>query len=276
MQHLKKRGGVNHWKRTYYLYIHLWLIYLFILPIACYVRPDFYPGSFQMFVENAISWRSQYIGEQWFFLPYIILMLASVGVFKIYDKLKWYWVLGFLLGLWLTTIYTLKRCGIDNLSNNMLFYNLFLAFYLLPSFTLGYMANRFDWFNIIKKTFKKHGKYTSIIYAVILLIICILRCFIPNSTIGPYFAIVFILIFSQIPVGKISGRVLTYLGAHSMNIWLIHTWFSTRLFHSFFFDVLQHPILIYITLLIISLSVSHIVEYLYKHINYWINPVTNK
>ena len=59
------------------LYVHLLLIYILMVPIASYVRPDMYPGSLSVFLKNVTSWQCSYIGEQWFFFPYIILMIAS-------------------------------------------------------------------------------------------------------------------------------------------------------------------------------------------------------
>lgn len=91
------------------LYIHLWIIYLLLVPLACEVRPEMYPGSMMTFIKNVTSWRCSYIGEQWFFLPYIILLLASSFIFKLYDKLKWYWVMGVILASWITTAFVLKQ-----------------------------------------------------------------------------------------------------------------------------------------------------------------------
>ena len=261
-----KWGGVKAGKRVGYLYAHLWLIYLMMVPLASYVRPSVYPGSFVTFIKNATSWQCSYIGEQWFFLPYIILMVASKWIFHIYDKLKWYWLVVILVVAWGGTVYILKRYDGDALSSYMLFYNVFLAVFMLPSFTLGYMANRFSWVQKIRNQLVKCGSAKVVIPILALFALCLFRCCIPNSSIAPFFAIVFILLFAQIPIEKYMGGALLYLGRHSMNIWLIHTWFSTRLFHDFFFEQLQYPVLIYTTLLVISLAVSNIVELLYKPI----------
>lgn len=259
-----KMGGVKPWRRISNLYIHLWLIYLLMVPLACYVRPDMYPGSMSTFIKNATSWQCTYIGEQWFFFPYIILMIASKWIFKIFDKLKCFLLTGFIVVIWMGTVYTLKHFDGDTLSSNMLFYNVFLAAFMLPSFTLGYMANRFGWVNRTAIRFAQCMNAKETVPIILLVVLCAFRCIIPNSSIAPFFAITFVLLFTQIPIGRYTGRALTYLGKHSMNIWLIHTWFSTRLFHDFFFDQIQIPVLMYVTLLVLSLAVSHLVEMMYK------------
>lgn len=265
--------GVKSCKRVSNMYVHLWIIYLLLLPLGCWVRPDFYPGSAELFIKNATSWQCSYIGEQWFFLPYIILMLASSLIFKLYDRLKWYWIIGITLTAWAVTIFVLKRYSGDTLSSNMLFYNVFLAVFMLPSFSLGYMANKYAWFDRVKRVFERLGSGNALFPMIALLSLCVLRCFVPNQSVGSYFVIVFVLLFVQIPINKTIGSILTYLGKHSMNLWLIHTWFCTRLFHNFFFDQIHYPILIYFSLLAVSLLVSHAVEWIYKPISRFINEM---
>lgn len=85
-----KHGRIKPCKRVVYLYLHLWVIYLLLLPLACYIKPESYSGSFTTFVYNATSWKCSYIGEQWFFLPYILLMVCSKWIFRLCDKLKGY------------------------------------------------------------------------------------------------------------------------------------------------------------------------------------------
>ena len=141
-------GGVKPCKRVSNLYVHLLLIYILMVPIASYVRPDMYPGSLSVFLKNVTSWQCSYI----------ILMIASKWIFVIFDKLKWFSLIGILVIVWMGTVYILKHFNGDTLSSNMLFYNIFLAVFMLPSFTLGYMANRFLWVNKIKVLFTRCKK----------------------------------------------------------------------------------------------------------------------
>lgn len=190
-------------------------------------------------------------------------MIASKWIFKFFDRLKMFGLLFILFVSWVGTAIVLKTISSNFLNNHMLFYNAFLSIFMLPSFMLGYMANKFSWvckvqsFNFINicKNFSP---------LVMLILISILMCCISHQTIGIFYAAAFILLFAQLPVNKHIGTVLSYLGKHSMNIWLIHTWFCTHLFHDFFYDTLYYPIIMYFTLLMMSLIVSHIVDWIYK------------
>lgn len=57
-----KTSSVSPWKRISNLYLHLWLIYLILLPLACFLKPEVYPGSLVVFIKNATSWHCSYIG----------------------------------------------------------------------------------------------------------------------------------------------------------------------------------------------------------------------
>ena len=59
--------------------------------------------------------------------------------------------------------------------------------------------------------------------------------------------------------------VLMYLGKHSMNIWLIHGWICFYLFT----DVIcmaKYPMGIFLVILVWSLLVSIVVDFVYKHL----------
>ena len=270
-----KQGGVKPCKRVSYLYFHLWVIYLLLLPLACYIKPASYPGSFSTFMYNATSWRCSYIGEQWFFLPYILLMVCSKWVFRLCDRLKGYITIGAGLIVYGATIYCLKKYGESGLSFNMLFYNTFLTFYMLFPFLLGYCAKKYQWIEKINGIVTKRFSKRWIMPAFLLLILCISRCFISHATIDPFYAIAFVVLFAIIPVTRGLGVVLSYLGKHSMNIWLIHTWFSNRLFHDFLYDTVHYPIIMYVGIILVSLAISHIVELIYKPIGKYVNKMSS-
>ena len=123
-------GGVNSLKRTINLYLHLWIIYAILIPIASYLRPEVYPGGWKDIIENAISWRCTYCAEQWFFFPYVLLMISSRWLFLLFDRIRFWGVFVVCAFIYVVTVASLKIIGEDVLSNNMLFYNVFLSLLL--------------------------------------------------------------------------------------------------------------------------------------------------
>ena len=257
-----KWGGVNPWKRVVNLYIHLWIIYLIFVPLGSFIKPNLFPGSVGTFVKNATSWQCSYIGEQWFFLPYILLMLASKWIFALFDKMKSVWVFATSVIIYIGTVVTLKYFGEETLSKNMILYNPFLSFYMLLPFTLGYLAKRDCWMERLTAFFKQWHLRKNWVVLVMLTVLCVVRCCISHQAVDPIYAIAFVLLFSMVTVGASPGKTLTFLGKHSMNIWLIHTWICVRLFHEFVFD-LHYPVLMYMFVLLCSIIVSLFVDSIY-------------
>lgn len=259
----KKMGEVKPKKRVLNLYIHLWIIYFLLLPLAIYINPNLFPGNWEIFIKNITSWQCSYIGEQWFFLPYIILMVFSKWVFFLFDKINGKFIFAFTIIIYGGTLLVLKIFGESFLGQYMLFYNPFLSFYMLFPFTLGYLAKRFNWVEWLKLAVR-NIEYRNWLVGSGLFLLCVIRCCIPFAFIDPFYSIIFVLLFVHLPVNNILGMIFSLLGKHSMNIWLIHTWFSSRLFHDFIYDQVNYPFIMYIGVLLVSLLVSYIVEMIYK------------
>ena len=261
-----KQGGVKPGKRIVNLYVHLWLIYLIFIPLGSWVRPEMYPGSLVKFVENATSWRCSYIGEQWFLFPYILLMLVSKWIFRLFSHLKSYLVVIISMAVYGLTVFALKRYGESTLAGNMLFYNIFLAFYMLFPFALGYLSKREKWMEMLSEVFSKWGLKHNWIILGLLILLCIGRCFVSHQTIDPFYAIAFVMLFSMLSICLKIGGVLSFLGKYSMTIWLIHPWICIRLFHQFVYD-LHYPVVMYLFVLVTSIAISLLVEAIYKQID---------
>lgn len=59
--------------------------------------------------------------------------------------------------------------------------------------------------------------------------------------------------------------LLKFLGKHSLNIWLIHTWLCYYLFKDFIYGF-KYPLLIFIVTITLSIFVSIVVEWIYTQI----------
>lgn len=61
------------------------------------------------------------------------------------------------------------------------------------------------------------------------------------------------------PISKGGKAVLCSLGKHSMNMWMIHTWFCYYLFKPFIYGF-KYPIVIFLVLIILSYLTSFVIE----------------
>ena len=139
-------GSVKWWKRTKNLYFHLWIIYLIFLPIACIMKPDKYPGGLIDFVENMFSLRCSYNTEQWFLMPYLILLAISLPLFRLIDKLRPCIALLLALAVEMAYIFSYKVLGVGGVHDFLsIFIQLYLAMGFLLPFILGALAKKSEW-----------------------------------------------------------------------------------------------------------------------------------
>lgn len=168
------------------------------------------------------------------------------------------------LGIYLITSAILKFYGEDALaaSIGMAFYNVFLSLYMLLAFTLGVIARRDRWLEKVNDYVRKWSNKIPLCNLWLLLTVCIIKCLIPTSAIDPFYTLAFIMLFLTIPLGSMVKTSISYIGKHSMNMWLIHTWICIRLFQTEVYG-LKWPLLIYAVVLLLSLGVSHVIEWMY-------------
>lgn len=257
-----QRGNIKVGKRILNLYLHLWIIYLIFVPIGSYVKPADYPGGLLCFIENATSWHVTYNGEQWFLFPYIIILLTSGLIFKVADKTKPALLLGVTMLIYVTYCVSIKKWGgVWNYIGHGGYW-VFSAFGFLFPFTIGICLKKYQWCEKYSNLITKISPYYKWISLDLLLALILVRWFLNNYSFQVFAVAIIFLLFPTFPIGEKFKAVLKYLGKHSMNIWLIHTYFCYYLFRDFIYG-LKYPILIFSATLILSLLSSIIVEFLY-------------
>lgn len=72
-----------------------------------------------------------------------------------------------------------------------------------------------------------------------------------------------VLCLQAVHYGRLSSALLGQLGDKSMDMWMIHTWFSSYLFHDFIYGF-RYPVLIFVVLAIVSYLSATVVEWLIR------------
>lgn len=102
------------------------------------------------------------------------------------------------------------------------------------------------------------------IVAVTIVLICtIIRMLVPNQSLQPLYVFLIFILFPFFWQGERAYSILKFLGRHSLNIWLIHTWICYYLFEDFVYG-LKYPLLIFAFTLGVSIVISIIVERIYS------------
>ncbi len=248
-------------KRTLKLYLHYWIILTLFVTIGSIIKPSVYPGGIKAIVGNYSGFNTSWNGECWFLFPYVLIVVCSYAIFTYFEKIGWRISLAVSFIISLITSYTISRHGEQYLFHNKWIYNPFLFFHLLFPFLLGATLVKTNYWNVLEK-FKT---YCTPILLALMIVAIIIRCLIRTSAVHIFYILFMVLVTTAIKKPKWVEFVLQKLGGQSMNMWLIHTWISTYLFHDFIFGF-KYPILIIAVLTITSYSIGLLVDYIAKPI----------
>lgn len=251
-----QKGDKNRWRRILKLYVHWWIIMSIFVLIGHFIHPQKYPGSLSKFILNAFGLEYGYNAELWFLFPYILLSICSPYIFKILARTNSILFAIITFGLFGITSIIIKRHGESFLFSNQIIYGFFLTFHLLFNFSLGAIAAKCSYFEKIKKYLHKSLKIEILSWGGVFLLIIF------NCAVGHNYLYSFLVItcLSLVTFPNTIQKILVKLGDHSMNMWMIHTWFCYYLFKDFIYSF-KYPIIIFLVLTAISYLCSIIINF---------------
>lgn len=209
----------------------------------------------------------------WYMSLAIVLIMIFPFVHSIVEKYQWVVVVA--------SIIVPRACGFGQSTD---------LFRYLLAYTLGMYFAQHDLLARIKEKFMEQnvaGKLLSLIVSLIGLAV-IIKCR-QNAWIGwkyldfwDGFAAMYMIVLSYIYIlnGKWIVKGLGFLGKHSMNIFLIHSFYRDVFFHKFTYSF-YYAWLDYIVLMAISLVTSIVLEWFKKLIRYekfidWVKRLVTK
>lgn len=209
----------------------------------------------------------------WYMSLAIVLIVIFPFVHSIMEKYQWIVVVA--------SIIVPRACGFGQSTD---------LFRYLLAYTLGMYFAQHDLLARIKEKFMEQnvaGKLLSLIVSLIGLAV-IIKCR-QNAWIGwkyldfwDGFAAMYVIVNSYIYIlnGKWIVKGLGFLGKHSMNIFLIHSFYRDVFFHEFTYSF-YYAWLDYIVLMAISLVTSIVLEWFKKLIRYekfidWVKRLVTK
>lgn len=209
----------------------------------------------------------------WYMSLAIVLIMIFPFVHSIMEKYQWIVVVA--------SIIVPRACGFGQSTD---------LFRHLLAYTLGMYFAQHDLLARIKEKFMEQnvvGKLLSLIVSLIGLAV-IIKCR-QNAWIGwkyldfwDGFAAMYVIVLSYIYIlnGKWIVKGLGFLGKHSMNIFLIHSFYRDVFFHKFTYSF-YYAWLDYIVLMAISLVTSIVLEWFKKLIRYekfidWVKRLVTK
>lgn len=209
----------------------------------------------------------------WYMSLAIVLIMIFPFVHSIMEKYQWIVVVA--------SIIVPRACGFGQSTD---------LFRYLLAYTLGMYFAQHDLLARIKEKFMEQNVVGKLLFLIVSLIglAVIIKCR-QNAWIGwkyldfwDGFAAMYVIVLSYIYIlnGKWIVKGLGFLGKHSMNIFLIHSFYRDVFFHKFTYSF-YYAWLDYIVLMAISLVTSIVLEWFKKLIRYekfidWVKRLVTK
>lgn len=261
--------------RVVKLLIRFWIIMILTCCVGfAFGMKEQFPGSVLNFILNALLIKSSYVGAFWFVQTYTILVLLSENIYGIVKKYSCFLILPISLLLYVIGFgieYVISgRIEVEAITLIVNVVMLFLRSQF--SFVIGmYLAKE----NIIdnSKVLSKVRKSYLLPWAFIIIIVAI-RAKLGHMIFAPFSAIALIILFGTYNWGKIGEKILRYFGRHSTNMWLTHMQFY-MIFTPTLVFCSRNVFVIMMTLIVLSLMGSYIVDWIYKRVMF-VSDLENK
>lgn len=241
-------------KRIYKLYLNYWLVFVVFISTALVMNK--YIFNFKQFVMNFIGISDSYNGEWWFLRLYIMLLIIYPLIIKLTYRFDKYVILvvsfiANIAGLGLTKLFIL--IGIKSTVINLI--PILLGGQFL--FVLGIIIAKNGMYTIIKNKIR----LSSISYLISLVAtVSIISLILDVPIVGEVAKLILIPVFIFILSNLISeNSILSKLGEHSTNMWLIHSFFCYYLFQNFTFAS-KYSVLITTQLIFVTIMISVVVN----------------
>lgn len=247
-------------KKLINLLCKYWFVLTVFVVVSTIIDRGYYNFSLNSILGNYLGYDTTYNGTLWFLLPYVLLFLTSRFLFKIFRQKKY----SFLSTVLIITFFVLSNWFLKLDANNELAFStpilvLFLNYFkLLFPFYIGYIAVSFS----ISDKYKRFFINYRIMIMLLLVIVILTKLFISSYSLCYFYLIPVILFLQNLKYPEAISKILIIFGKQSLFIWFIHGYFTYYIFHPYIYD-LKYPLFIYVAVVVISLLLSYILEYLY-------------
>lgn len=235
------------------LYINYWWVILPFITIGISIH--YYSFDIKELLLNILGLESTYNYEWWFYPLYVdLLIIFYLIIGRINIGLKQYTIFMIVLLICIGLIYILIPFNLSILWQC----HLYRIMKNINIFILGCYFAKFNIFSYLNKGFT-----TPYIAPLLIIIPLIIRGYLPSKIT----IITDILFTPTIIIGTINlsshllSKLLEYMGQHSMNLWLIHSFFIYHYCKSITF-INTSPIIMFLVVIICSLGCSLIIDFI--------------
>ncbi len=255
----RNKGTIHLRQRIWNVYKRFWQVFLIFVPIGFLFLSK--PFAIQEFLQNLLCLKCSYNHEWWFLGTYMELLLV-LPVVLLAEKKK-----SFPYTIVVSAIILRGLSHFVEINSGGVNLHLYNFCYYYPSFFLGLL-------------FCKYSLFEKFRFATVKEVVCVVACIvltglaffirkkwdITEMTIlmTPLFIYLFVVFFRMI--GCVNN-VFVFFGKHSMNMWLVHTFFCYYYFQRELLMVSNNAVVVYMLLVVVSLVTSVMVDWGWKELS---------
>ena len=270
-------------KRYTKLYLNYWLIWLLFVPINILCFDRTFTAVYQSYVIPkflidfcglSCMFGTQTMNPTWWFYSCIVILYALFPIIlSCLEKTKWIvtWLVVSLVIVFIPNLYLLEP----------------VKYYLFP-FLLGCVFGKGSIFNILPpqyvgpvnifkrmynrliKICKGYGNTMDFVILIFVLVVSVVwrNSSTHNLFIDSWLTLLIYVIYLNMNISQNAKKIMQILGKHSFNIFLFHTFIYYYWFRNLLYS-LNNPILIFLTLLVVTLVISVGMELVKNYIGYY-------
>jgi len=245
-------------RRLISIYRSFWKVFLVFVPIGIVLgKAEF---NIKMIITGLFTLGNGYNITWWFMRVYLVLILIFPVINYLLKKTDKRYFIDIL-------IHVLVFVGITYITKipkvASLRWDFKIIFDYIPTFILGLIISKYDLLSIVKACVNEH-KIISIISIPLLYACYYMRTHYGLARYDSIFTLIIVISISMISC-LYESKILSILGKHSNNIFMIHTFFYYMWFPYFIYSP-RYVLLVFTLLMIISLVSSFALNYFWKFI----------
>ena len=262
----EKNGGdyLGNLRRCLRLMVNLWIVLTVFTILSMFwgKRSDM-PTTFIEFVLQAFL--VHFSNPAWWYMrTYVLIMILLPPCVLLWPIRRIPWKAGVVLCLFAASAgFCLKRFhflppAIDKSFVVDFVFRGLSIYKVLPFIWLGAIVKKANLFERCKKKLERFGTplNQNFFLTFVLLISSLFVCLIENTLVIFPFAFMVFLAFPLFAKPVFLQQILSFLGKHSTNIWLIHMYFYARLY-SGLVQKLQYPVFMFVGIMFLSIVSSY-------------------
>lgn len=267
----------SRFRRIWKFLFHYWIVIAVFSCVGLAAgKGEIIPGSLSQFLGNVLLYRQSYNGAWWFVVTYIFLVLLTPPLFRMVKKFN-SWLVVLLSGSVYFAAYVFRFVYVLSADHAVLDWVWNQAILLGTSqfpFVVGmvfYKHSIMDW---LRRRLRRQWLRRTVIVLLPLLMF-VMHCVEQSLILAPITGLVTLICFYLWEKPRWIRNFFTFMGRHSLNIWLIHMFFYLTLFPGLVFKA-KEPILIFACMMALCIAVSFVIDGIEGGIGCLCSKITKK